>query len=100
MYIYTLHDCIGIQLLILCVTLKFIIYASYMYIVYVFCDCKTFFLYYVPHLNLLYKCTCILYSTSLYFVFNTFYNVKSAAQDKIHVVLKRNLLKRNQLKCN
>lgn len=56
-------------------------------------------MYYVPHLNLLYKCTCILYSTSLYFVFNTFYNVKSAAQDKIHVVLKRNQLKRNQLKC-
>lgn len=36
MYIYALHDCIGIQLLILCVTLKFIIYASYMYIVYGF----------------------------------------------------------------
>lgn len=52
-------------------------------------------MYYVPHLNLLYICTCILYLTSLYFVFNTFYNVKSAAQDKIHVVLKR-----NQLKCN
>lgn len=52
-------------------------------------------MYYVPHLNLLYKCTRVLYSTSLYFVFNTFYNVKSAAQDKIHVVLKR-----NQLKCN
>lgn len=36
MYIYALHDCIGIQLLILCVTLKFIIYASYLYIVYGF----------------------------------------------------------------
>lgn len=59
-------------------------------------------MYYMPHLNLLYKCTCILYSTSLYFVFNTFYNVKSAAQDKIHVVpvLKRNQLKGNQLKRN
>lgn len=101
MYIYTCIKCIRIQPLILCVTLKFIIYASYMYIVYGFFLWLLYrFMYYVPHLNLLYKCTCILYSTSLYFVFNTFYNVKSAAQDKIHVVLKRNQLKCNQLKCN
>lgn len=53
-------------------------------------------MYYMPHLNLLYKCTCILYSTSLYFVFNTFYNVKSAAQNKVYVVLKRNQLKHIQ----
>lgn len=102
MYIYTCITCIRIQPLILCVTLKFIIYASYRYIVqglcffsvivipfYVLCaSSKSFVQMYMYPL-------CILYSTSLYFVFNTFYNVKSAAQNKIHVVLKR-----NQLKCN
>lgn len=76
--IYYMYMNTTIQFMLTLTLTEFIICKLYVFSVIVIQSC----------VNLLYKCACIPHSSSLYFVFNRFYNVKCAAPDKI--ILKYN----------